>query len=84
MKIATGFRERAETAPTPIQTPIKWAAPVCLEYTPLTTDPDPVGDPDRTLAVWYRFTRGGLRGVDYGGSDVNTGQPRGAVPAPCP
>jgi prepilin-type N-terminal cleavage/methylation domain-containing protein len=56
---------------------------VCLKYTPLTTDPDPVGDPDRKLPVWYRFTRGGLRGVDYGGSDVNTGQPRGEPTAPC-
>ncbi len=24
----------------------------------------------------YKWTRGGLRGVDYGGSEINTGQPR--------
>ena len=56
---------------------------VCLAYKPLSTDPGPVGDPDRELPVWYRFTRGGLRGVDYGGSEVNTGQPRDAIPGTC-
>jgi len=56
---------------------------VCLEYKPLTTDPDPVGNPERRLPVWYRFTRGGLRGVDYSGTEVNTGQPRDYIPGEC-
>ncbi len=29
---------------------------------------------------YYRWTRGGLRGVDFGGSEINTGQPRGGAP----
>ncbi|MFI4898443.1 MAG: hypothetical protein ACIARR_11530, partial [Phycisphaerales bacterium JB059] len=28
----------------------------------------------------YRWTRGGLRGVDVGGSEINTGQPRSNAP----
>jgi prepilin-type N-terminal cleavage/methylation domain-containing protein len=28
----------------------------------------------------YRWTRGGLRGVDVGGTEINTGQPRAGVP----
>lgn len=34
-------------------------------YTPLSTDPAPVGDPDQAYAVSYRWTRGGLAGIDY-------------------
>ncbi|MFI4897141.1 MAG: type II secretion system protein [Phycisphaerales bacterium JB059] len=56
----------------------------CVEYTPLTTDPDPVGEPTRKLKVWYRFTRAGLRGVDYGGSEVNTGNNRNDPTGNCP
>ena len=56
----------------------------CHAYTPLTTDPDAVGDPDRELKVWYRFTRAGLRGVDYGGSEVNTGNDRNVPTGNCP
>ncbi len=55
----------------------------CLQYTPLTTDPQPIGNPTQLLKVWYRFTRGGLRGVDYGGSEINTGQTRGYIPGVC-
>ncbi|MEZ6241749.1 MAG: prepilin-type N-terminal cleavage/methylation domain-containing protein [Phycisphaerales bacterium] len=56
----------------------------CVTYTPLTTDPPVHGDPNKTYWVRYRFTRGGLRGVDYGGSDINTGQPPHQDPTPCP
>jgi len=44
-------------------------------YTPLSTEPDPIGDPSAMLPVLYRFTRGGLSGNDFGGTEVNTGQP---------
>ncbi len=47
------------------------------KYTPLSTEPDPIGDPEQLLPVRYRFTRGGLTGNDYGGSEINTGQPTG-------
>ncbi len=56
----------------------------CHAYSPLSTDPDPIGDPQRKLAVAYRFTRGGLQGVDYGGSDINTGQNRSLPTGGCP
>jgi prepilin-type N-terminal cleavage/methylation domain-containing protein len=44
-------------------------------YSPLTTVPPPSGDPGALLDVKYRWTRGGLSGIDYGGSEVDTGQP---------
>ena len=53
--------------------------PVLVRYAPLSSDPPPLGDPNRLLPGRYRWTRGGLRGVDFGGAEVNTGQPR---PAP--
>ncbi len=56
----------------------------CQPYTPLSTDPPHYGDPNSEYWVRYRFTRGGLRGVDYGGSDINTGQPVNTPPANCP
>jgi len=50
--------------------------PYVQRYVPLSTDPLAIGDPDRLLAARYLLTRGGLKGVDYGGSEINTGQPR--------
>ena len=44
-------------------------------YTPLSTEPPAIGDPNTPLPVWYRFTRGGLAGVDFGSREINTGQP---------
>ncbi len=34
-------------------------------YTPLSTEPIPLGDPNTLLPVSYRFTRNGLQGFDY-------------------
>lgn len=34
-------------------------------YTPLSTEPIPLGDPEALLPVRYRFTREGLAGFDY-------------------
>ena len=31
---------------------------------------------DESFPGYYRWTRGGLRGIDYGGSEISTGQPR--------
>ena len=38
-------------------------------------DPEPLFDVDNgdEVGVWYRFTRGGLKGIDYGGSEIRTG-----------
>lgn len=44
-------------------------------YTPLSTEPDPIGNPAEMLPVLYRFTRGGLSGNDFGATEINTGQP---------
>jgi len=52
--------------------------PYMQRYIPLSTDPSAVGDPDRLLTARYLLTRGGLKGVDFGGSEINTGQPRNA------
>ena len=41
-------------------------------YTPLTTEPDPINDD--LVPVLYRFTRGGLSGVDFGSKEIDTGQ----------
>lgn len=42
-------------------------------YTPMTTEPDRLND--NPVPVLYRFTRGGLAGVDFGAKEINTGQP---------
>ena len=34
------------------------------------------GELNDTVTGYYKWTRGGLKGVDYGGSEINTGQPR--------
>ena len=39
--------------------------PFMYKYTPLSTEPVPIGDPERLLPVRYRYTREGLRGFDY-------------------
>lgn len=53
-------------------------SPTYLQYQPRITpweSPTPTGNPFDTLKGWYRWTRGGLRGVDFGTKEVNTGQP---------
>lgn len=41
-------------------------------YTPLDTEPDRIND--ELVPVLYRFTRGGLSGLDFGGKEIDTGQ----------
>ncbi|RMH14528.1 MAG: DUF1559 domain-containing protein [Planctomycetota bacterium] len=48
--------------------------PSRCRYTPLDLEPRPIGDPNQLLPVYYRWTRGGLAGLDYGGKDIDTGQ----------
>ncbi len=50
--------------------------PYMQRYIPISSDPPVVGDADRLYAARYLLTRGGLRGVDFSGSEINTGQPR--------
>ena len=47
--------------------------------TPASPDPSEVlvpvsGAPIKRVVGHYRWTRGGLRGIDFGGSEINTGQ----------
>lgn len=48
-------------------------------FQPLSSSsPDPtlIKLNDEFFPGYYRWTRGGLRGIDYGGSEISTGQPR--------
>ncbi len=63
------------------------SAVVCIQYTPPDAQlyPPPVGQADLRFPQGYRWTRGGLRGVDWGGQEITTGNTR--LPAgtnPCP
>jgi hypothetical protein len=53
--------------------------PTRIRYriTDLTFEPDPLYDPSAGdwLDGHYRWTRGGLKGIDYGSSEISTGQP---------
>ena len=50
--------------------------PYLHQYHPLNIDPPHRGDPEALYPSRYNLTRGGLKGIDFGGSEVNTGQPR--------
>ncbi len=54
--------------------PSSVAPAVVYDPAPGAADPPPLHDPSGdTLKGQYRWTRGGLRGVDYGGAEVRTG-----------
>ena len=43
----------------------------------LTFEPPTLsGDALEDVVGYYKWTRGGLKGIDFGGSEINTGQPR--------
>jgi len=43
-------------------------------YMPAEFETPVRGHPGTKVGMWYRFTRGGLRGLDFGGKEINTGQ----------
>lgn len=43
-------------------------------YKPAEFESPVRGNPAKRVGMWYRFTRGGLRGLDFGGKEINTGQ----------
>jgi len=47
--------------------------PVAREFPP-PVNPASDGKGTQELPRWYRWTRGGLQGIDYGGGDISTGQ----------
>jgi len=54
--------------------PTGGAPAVVYDPAPGAADPPPLHDPNGdTLKGHYRWTRDGLRGVDYGGSEIRTG-----------
>lgn len=53
------------------------AAPTTFNYTPDVWEPPTLsGNPaDPITAGYFRWTRGGIKGVDFGGREINTGNP---------
>ncbi len=49
-----------------------------IVYAPRTWEAPNVGGQTQKVfnAGHYRFTRGGIRGIDFGGEEINTGQPK--------
>jgi prepilin-type N-terminal cleavage/methylation domain-containing protein len=60
----------------PNQATQRRATDILYRITDLTFEPDPLWDvvAGDNLKGHYRWTRGGLKGVDYGGSEIDTGQ----------
>lgn len=56
----------------------KQANPTTFRYAPdLTFEPPTLsGEPRDDCIGYYKWTRGGLKGVDFDGSEIDTGQPR--------
>ena len=54
------------------------APTVLYDPAPNGFDPEPLFDTENgdEVGVWYRFTRGGLGGIDFGGKEISTGQPK--------
>lgn len=52
------------------------AAPFAYDYVPDNWEPRALSSTGRDRVFgFYRYTRGGLRGIDFGGGEVSTGQP---------
>ncbi|MBL8761356.1 MAG: prepilin-type N-terminal cleavage/methylation domain-containing protein [Phycisphaerae bacterium] len=57
----------------------KSANPTIMDYNPQILGFEPPtrsGANKESVIGYYRWTRGGLKGIDYGGSEINTGQPK--------
>jgi len=50
--------------------------PTRFRHKPFGIEGDSLDDDGDDVIGYYKWTRGGLRGVDFGGSEINTGQPR--------
>ncbi len=58
----------------------------CIIYEPLDPKlyPAPLGNDRLPTPQGYRWTRGGLKGLDWGGGEISTGQPKSDLSAdPC-
>lgn len=64
--INPGFKPERPQAPNP----------TTMWYVPQPFEPPLIGQPNTPLPGRVRWTRGGLRGIDVGGAEVYTGQPR--------
>jgi hypothetical protein len=64
--INPGFRPNTPASPNPTR----------MRYNPQDFEPPAIGDPAAQLPGRVRWTRGGLGGIDVGGAEVYTGQPR--------
>lgn len=52
----------------------KTKVPSTTVYKPWEFETPVIGNPLKRVTMWYRFTRGGLKGLDFGGKEINTGQ----------
>ena len=55
------------------------ASPTFFDYAPNILGFEPPtrsGKTTETVTGYYRWTRGGLKGIDYGGTEIDTGQPK--------
>ncbi len=50
--------------------------PTRFKHLPLHNEGDALNPAGDDVIGYYKWTRGGLRGVDFGGSEISTGQPR--------
>lgn len=64
-----GFKPNAPANPTPT---IYWYDPSQYVHEPPTRS----GEPRELVTGYYRWTRGGLKGIDYGTDEIDTGQIR--------
>ncbi|MEM9374518.1 MAG: hypothetical protein AAGA55_12825, partial [Planctomycetota bacterium] len=49
--------------------------PLTYFHNPFGADGVTVGDGPDEVNGYYKWTRGGLRGIDFGGEEISTGQP---------
>ena len=61
-----GFQPNNPRSPEPTQ----------FRYVPFGPDGDALNADGDEVIGYYKWTRGGLRGIDFGGSEISTGQPR--------
>ncbi len=73
-------RRTSDSNPGYIPNQPTYAGPTTYDYSPdLTFEPPTLSGAQKEEVIgYYKWTRGGLKGVDYGGSEVNTGQDREA------
>jgi type II secretory pathway pseudopilin PulG len=72
---SAGFRSTADANPGWQPNNPSNPSPTVFGYQPQAWEPPTVsGQPAEVVTGHYRWTRGGIKGIDYGGPEINTGQ----------